>query len=79
MSTPAITLGSVWRRKAPLDDGYDEVRVVGSVFCGEQEPNDWTIEPAREFGAPLQTSSAGLVEFCELVEAGPPPGAAWEL
>jgi hypothetical protein len=75
----AVRVGQCWKRKESQGDGYDEVKVVGEVFTGETSPPDWSVAPVADFAPPLQTSTAGLTEYCELVEDAPTPGAAWEL
>jgi hypothetical protein len=78
MTEPAIEIGSVWARREKQGDAFDRVRVVGRVFMGDHgEPEDFTVTPANEFGEVLQTSAAGLLDYCDLVEAAPEAGTAW--
>jgi hypothetical protein len=73
----SVNVGDVWKRRVELHDSYDVVRVVGRVFMGEGEPDDFTITPANEFGGVIQTDAAGLLDHCErLSEAA--QGTAWE-
>lgn len=78
MNNETITVGSIWERREKQGDSFDRVRVCGRVFMGGGEPDDFTVTSAEGFGEVLQTSAAGLLDFCDCVEPGP-QGEAWAL
>lgn len=65
--TTEIEVGQRWKRRVEHHDMYDVVEVV-AYHAYPDLPAYWTVAPALEFGPPVDTESAGLLDFCDLIE-----------
>jgi hypothetical protein len=72
MNRQEIIVGQVWKRRKPLGDPYDEVRVAGRVDFAGQREDEWTLSPVP-FGNVIQTDAAGILEFCDLLTPAAEP------
>jgi len=73
-----ILVGDVWRRRCELHDDFDLVRVTAMVDHGGFRPDEWIIRSATaDFGPVLQTTAAGIIDFCTLVTSGEPGDEDW--
>jgi hypothetical protein len=72
MTKQEIIVGQVWRRREPVGDEYDTVKIVGRVDFAGQREDEWTLSPIP-FGSVIQSASEGIVEYCELLSEAPEP------
>jgi hypothetical protein len=72
-----INVNDVWKRRVEQHDAYDRVRVVGRIDNAGERPDEWTVQPAGEFGGVVGTTAAGIFDHCDLVSSGDPDSEDW--
>jgi hypothetical protein len=68
-----INIGDVWKRRTPVGDNYDSIRVCAMVDHAGFRPNEWMIRSATaDFSDAIQTEAAGILNHCDRVSSGDP-------
>lgn len=68
-TTNEVVIGQIWKRRCELHDDFDTVRICALVFNAGTRPDEYIVRSATlDFGDPIQTTLAGIVEHCDLVE-----------
>jgi hypothetical protein len=75
-----ISVGDIWKRRVERFDGYDVIEVRGRVDNNGERPDEWTIGayPDTCEHPVIQTTSSGILDFCDLIASGDPEQAEWE-
>ncbi len=63
-----IDIGQTYRRRSPLDDGWDEIVVVAYQYNLDLE-DEWTVRPPEEFAGGESLAESDLHEKYVLVGA----------
>jgi hypothetical protein len=70
MREPVV--GDIYSRRVKFGDAYDLIRIVGLVDFAGERPNEYTLQPANDFGATIQSDAAGILDHCDLISSGDP-------